>query len=111
MVEESSNELTAKKSDLSEWYHQVLRVADIVDQRYDLKGFDVWKGYGFKAAMNLKKLWDTLFQDAGIEEYYFPLLVPIKYCEQNPEWWAGFKEEGFKAVAGENNEVIGAGPG
>jgi prolyl-tRNA synthetase len=102
-----SNFLTARKSDISEWYSQVLFFADIVDDRYDVKGMAVWKPYGYKAIMNLKSIWDKLFQDAGIEECYFPLIIPIEYCEQNESWWSGFKDEGFKVIAGSNGKVQG----
>jgi len=100
--------LRARKKDLSDWYHQILFLADIVDIRYNIKGMNVWKGYGYKAMLNLKKFWDKLFSDDGIQEMYFPQIVPIEYCEMNPEWWAGFKEQGFKVIAGENNDVQGA---
>ena len=99
--------LTAKKKDLSDWYSQVLFFADIIDIRYNLKGFNVWKGYGYQLMMNIKRYWDDLFQKNGIQEMYFPMIVPVEYCEQNPDWWAGFKTEGFKVIAGEKNEIQG----
>jgi prolyl-tRNA synthetase len=105
---EKANQLPARKGDLSEWYSQVLLVADMIDKRYDFKGAYVWKSYGFKAMQNLKRLWDQLFQDAGIEEMYFPLIVPIQYCKQNEAWWKGFEQEGYKVIAGTNNEIQGA---
>lgn len=109
MVKENkANQLPARKADLSEWYSQALLVSGIIDKRFETKGAFVWKGYGYKAMMNIKKRWDELFQEVGIEEYYFPLIVPIKYCEQNEAWWKGFKEEGYKVIAGSDNTVQGA---
>jgi prolyl-tRNA synthetase len=102
-----SNQLTAKKKEMSEWYVQVLRIADILDDSYDIKGMAVWKPYGYKAMLNLKAIWDKLFQDAGIEECYFPLIVPIEYCEQNESWWKGFQTEGYKVVAGSDEKIQG----
>jgi len=103
----NSNQLTAKKEELSEWYSQVLFLADILDDRYDVKGMAVWKPYGYKAMMNLKAIWDKLFQEAGIEECYFPLIVPLEYCEQNESWWKGFQTEGYKVIAGSEQKVQG----
>jgi len=103
----NSNQLTAKKEELSEWYSQVLFIADILDDRYNVKGMAVWKPYGYKAMMNLKAIWDKLFQDAGIEECYFPLIVPLEYCEQNESWWKGFQTEGYKVIAGSEQKVQG----
>lgn len=102
-----SNQLTAKKEELSEWYTQVLAIADILDDRYDVKGMAVWRPYGYKAMMNLKAIWDKLFQDEGIEECYFPLFVPLEYCEQNESWWKGFETEGYKVIAGIDQKVQG----
>ncbi|MBS3140652.1 proline--tRNA ligase [Candidatus Woesearchaeota archaeon] len=102
-----SNELTAKKSDFSNWYTQVVHVAGILDQRFEAKGENVWKGYGYKAMNNIKAIWDKLFQDAGIEEYYFPLIVPLEYAKQNDSWWKGFETEGYQVIAGEDKKVQG----
>lgn len=104
----ASTQLTAKKSDFSEWYHQVTFLAGVFDQRYDLKGMFVWKGYGYRTMMNIKGIWDRLFQDAGIEECYFPLIVPIEYCKKNESWWEKFSVEGYKVIAGKDDKVQGA---
>ncbi|HLD12718.1 MAG TPA: aminoacyl--tRNA ligase-related protein [Candidatus Nanoarchaeia archaeon] len=102
-----ANTLRAKKSDLPLWYSQVVTAADLIDDRFDIKGAAVWKPYGYKVMMNLKQFWDNLFQGTGIEEMYFPLIVPISYAEQNESWWAGFKTEGYKVIAGSDNKVQG----
>jgi len=107
MIDIKSNQLTASKKDISEWYSQLMFLADIVDDRYDVKGMAVWKPYGYKAMLNLKAIWDKLFQDAGIEEAYFPLVVPPEYCAQNPSWWEGFKTEGFRLIAGSDDKMQG----
>lgn len=102
-----ANQFTASRDNISEWYQQVLFAADILDQRFSTKGTFVWKPYGYKSINLLKKKWDEMFQEAGIEECYFPLIVPIEYAEQNESWWDGFKEEGFQIVAGSDKKVQG----
>jgi prolyl-tRNA synthetase len=102
-----SNQLIAKKKDLSDWYSQILFLADIIDDRYDVKGMAVWKPYGYKTMMNLKFIWDKLFQSSGIEECYFPLIVPPEYCEKNERWWKSFQTEGYKVIAGADSTVQG----
>jgi prolyl-tRNA synthetase len=92
---EKPTELKAKKADLSEWYSQVLEVAELIDKRYIVKGSFVWLPYGFKLINNLKKYWDSLFQEAGIQEVYFPLLVPKEYAMINDGWYEGFKTQAF----------------
>lgn len=103
---EQANELTAKKSEFSKWYSQVLLAADIVDIRYDVKGCNIWLNHGYEAMLNIKKYWDFLFKEAGIKELYFPLLVPINYCKQNESWWKGFKKQAYLVKGGEDEEYI-----
>ncbi len=101
---EQANELNTKKEeDLSKWYNQVLQVSELIDKRYNVKGCYVWLPYGYKTMMNIKNTWDKLFQEAGIQETYFPLLVPVEYAKQNDQWFNGFKEEAFW-VKGYNEE-------
>jgi prolyl-tRNA synthetase len=84
-----------KDEDLSEWYSEILRLSDIIDKRYEVKGCFVWLPYGYKIMMGIKKTWDNLFQEAGIEEVYFPLLVPLEYAKINESWYEGFKNQAF----------------
>jgi len=93
--------LNAKKDkNFSKWFHQILYLANIIDQRYDVKGCFVWLDYGYKIMLSIKRVWDRLFQKNGYREMYFPLLVPIHYCAQNDKWWAGFKNEAFWVKGG-----------
>jgi prolyl-tRNA synthetase len=105
---EAPKELTAKKADFSRWYSQILLLAEIVDKRYDVKGAPVWFPYGFGIMQNVKKYWDKIFTESGIKEMYFPLLVPVKYCKQNPGWWEGFKSQAYwvKSIDDEKAEHI-----
>lgn len=107
MAPPESERLTASKAETSEWYAQVLPLAGIIDKRFESKGTFVWRGYGYKMMMLLKRFWDEMYQESGIEEVYFPLIVPVKYAEQNESWWEGFKSEGYKLIAGSENEVQG----
>lgn len=99
--------ITVKKSeDFSEWYTQVLALAEIIDIRYDVKGANVWMNYGYEIMLNIKNFWDSIFKQHGIKEMYFPLIVPVKYCEQNPDWWKGFKEQAFWVKSFGETEAI-----
>jgi len=98
--------LNAKKSDFPEWMSQILQLAGIIDNRYDVKSMFVWMPYGYDMMLRIKSLWDEEFKKSGIKEMYFPLLVPINYAEQNDSWWTGFKEEGFWAGSKDKQEFI-----
>ncbi|MEK6903150.1 MAG: proline--tRNA ligase [Nanoarchaeota archaeon] len=87
--------LRARKEDFSEWYNQIIAVAGILDKRYDVKGMYVWMPYGYEIMLNLKRYWDTLYKEAGIQEMYFPLIVPEHYAGMNKKWFEGFRDEAF----------------
>lgn len=99
--------LTARKSEnFPEWMSQIFYLAKIIDSRYEIKSMFVWMPYGYDAMLRIKALWDKLFKENGIKEMYFPLMVPVKYAEQNDSWWEGFKDEGFWAGTKDKQEFI-----
>ncbi|MCX8189835.1 MAG: His/Gly/Thr/Pro-type tRNA ligase C-terminal domain-containing protein [Candidatus Diapherotrites archaeon] len=81
-----------------DWYNKVIELAEVIDRRYGVKGTFVWMPYGLKIMKKLVRTWDRLFEEAGIEETYFPLFVPLKYAEQNDSWFEGFKKNLYAAV-------------
>jgi prolyl-tRNA synthetase len=82
----------------SEWWNKVIADSDMLDIRYKIKGFFVWKPLGFRLMKNLRLKWDKMFEKEGIQETYFPLLVPIEYAKQNASWWESFQEQAFYAT-------------
>lgn len=92
---ELPEQLNAKKSDFPKWMSQILQLAKIIDNRYDVKSMFVWMPYGYDMMLRIKSIWDEEFKKNGLKEMYFPLIVPIDYAEQNDSWWKGFKQEGF----------------
>jgi len=106
MKEELPEQLNAKKDNFPEWMSQILQLAGIIDNRYDIKSMFVWMPYGYDMMLRIKSQWDKLFKENGIKEMYFPLMVPVKYAEQNKSWWEGFKKEGFWAGTKNKQEFI-----
>ncbi len=99
-------QLNAKKSDFPEWMSQILQLAKIIDNRYDIKSMFVWMPYGYEIMLKIKSFWDNEFKKNNIKEMYFPLMVPVNYAEQNDSWWKGFQEEGFWAGKKDKTEFI-----
>ena len=104
--QELPEQLRAKKSDFPEWMSQVLQLAKVIDNRYDVKSMFVWMPYGYDMMLKIKSFWDEEFKKNDIKEMYFPLLVPVHYAEQNDSWWNGFKEQGFWAGQKDKTEFI-----
>jgi prolyl-tRNA synthetase len=106
--QDSTYEKITPKENFSEWYNDVLSAAGILEFSYDMKGMFVWLPYGLKLMDSLIKKWDELFEKNGIQKAYFPQIVPLSYCEINELWWEGFKDEGYKVIAGSDNKIQGA---
>jgi prolyl-tRNA synthetase len=86
------------KSNFIKWYNSVLKLADIADKRYPIKGTFVWLPYGVKLMRNIKEHWDKLFQESGISEILVPLFVSRKNAEANKKWYEGFQKNLYSAV-------------
>ncbi|WP_440059053.1 proline--tRNA ligase [Thermogladius sp. 4427co] len=84
-----------KFSNFPEWYHNILRDADIVDIRYPVKGMIVWKPYGLKALRLVQKILVSLLEETGHEEAYFPTFIPESVFSKEKEFLEGFGGETF----------------
>lgn len=84
-----------KYENFDEWYHSVLREADIVDIRYPVKGMIVWKPYGLKALRNTQKILVELLERTGHQEAYFPTLIPEQIFAKEKDFLQGFGGETF----------------
>ncbi|MFX1295708.1 MAG: proline--tRNA ligase [Promethearchaeota archaeon] len=94
----------SKASDFALWYNRIIQLADLIEKRYNVAGMFVWKPYGFQIMETIKKIWDELFAKSGIQETYFPLIVPLEYAQMNKAWFDGFEDEVFWVKGRGENE-------
>lgn len=79
-------------TDFSEWFHDILEEAEIIDMRYPIKGMHVWLPQGFKIRKHtLNILRDILDEDH--EEVLFPLLIPEDELAKEAIHVKGFEDE------------------
>lgn len=91
MGKEKSGKLPPKES-FSEWYHEVLEKAEIVDVRYPVKGLYVYFPFGFKLRKFVYQKLRALL-DVEHDEVYFPALVPERELMKEGQHIKGFEEE------------------
>lgn len=84
-----------KYSDFDEWYHAILREADIVDIRYPVKGMIVWRPYGLKALRLTQRVLIDLLEKTGHQEAYFPTLIHESVFAKEQDFLKGFGGESF----------------
>ncbi len=87
------------KQNFSEWFHEVIQQAEIMDIRYPVKGLYVWRPFGFKLRQLVySKLRELLDRDH--EEVYFPTLIPETELGKEGEHIKGFEDEVFWVTHG-----------
>jgi prolyl-tRNA synthetase len=80
------------KQNFSEWYHELIQIAEIMDVRYPVKGLYVWFPFGFKLRQLVySKLREIM--DREHDEVYFPALIPETELGKEGEHIKGFENE------------------
>jgi len=89
-----------KETSFSEWYHEVLDQAEVVDARYNLKGALVWRPFGFKLRKLVFGYLANIMEATGHRETLFPLLIPEDQLMKEAEHVAGFSPEVYWVTKG-----------
>jgi prolyl-tRNA synthetase len=79
-------------SEYSEWFHNILEEAEIIDTRYPIKGMHVWKPQGFQIRKHTLNLIREIL-DENHEEVLFPLLIPEDELAKEAIHVKGFEDE------------------
>lgn len=79
----------------SEWFHDVIEKAGIIDYRYPVKGCGVWLPYGFKLRQNVAALIRRLLDETDHEEVLFPTLITAEMLRKEAEHIGSFEEQTF----------------
>ncbi|MCI8397749.1 MAG: proline--tRNA ligase [Clostridia bacterium] len=78
--------------DFATWYTDVVRKADLADYT-DTKGCVAIKPYGYAIWENIKNYADKEFKETGIQNVYFPLLIPESLLQKEKDHVEGFAPE------------------
>lgn len=87
------------KEDYSEWYHELLIQAEIIDNRYPVKGMCVWFPFGFAIRKNVYGIIRELL-DVDHQETQFPLLIPENEFMKEARHIKGFEDEVYWVTSG-----------
>ncbi len=79
-------------TDFSEWFHDILEEAEIIDMRYPIKGMHVWLPQGFKIRKHTLNILRNIL-DEDHEEVLFPLLIPEDELAKEAIHVKGFEDE------------------
>jgi len=84
-----------KNEEFGEWFDQVLLEAQIVDDRYPVKGFTVYTGWGFSIAKRIIGLLEKELEEDGHQPMQFPVVIPEDDFMKEEEHIVGFSNEVF----------------
>lgn len=78
--------------DFPQWYTDVVLKTKLVDYG-PVKGTMVIRPYGYAIWENIQKEMNARFQKRGVENAYFPLLIPMSFFTKEAEHVEGFAPE------------------
>ena len=79
-------------TDFPQWYTDVVLKTKLVDYG-PVKGTMVIRPYGYAIWENIQKELDARFKSRGVENVYFPLLIPMSFFTKEAEHVEGFAPE------------------
>lgn len=86
------NDIADIHTDFAKWYTDVVLKTDMVDYG-PVRGTMVIKPYGYAVWENIKKYADEKFKRVGVENAYFPMLIPESFLKREAEHVDGFAPE------------------
>ena len=91
----STSNVGEKFQNFGEWFDKVLLEAQIADDRYPVKGFTVYTGWGFSIAKRIVQMLEEKLEEEDHQPMQFPVVIPEDAFEKEAEHIAGFSGEVF----------------
>lgn len=91
MAKELKN-FTKRSDNYSQWYNELITKADLAEQSA-VRGCMVIKPYGYAIWEKMQQQLDLLFKEVGVQNAYFPLLIPKSFLSREAEHIKGFAKE------------------
>lgn len=85
-------EMTARAENYSQWYNDLVVKADLAEQSA-VRGCMVIKPYGYAIWEKMQRVLDDMFKQTGVQNAYFPLLIPKSFLCKEAEHVEGFAKE------------------
>ena len=84
--------ITPQSVDFSQWYQDVIKIAELAESS-EVRGCGIVKPYGYKIWDLIKTELAKRIKDAGVEDIYFPMFLPIENLETEKDHIEGFAPE------------------
>ncbi len=87
-----TNKITPRNVDYSQWYLDVVDVAGLAEHS-PVKGCMIIKPYGYALWEKFQTVLDAWFKETGVQNAYFPMLIPEKLLKKEENHVEGFAPE------------------
>ena len=81
-----------REDDFPGWYQAVIKAADMAESSA-VRGCMIIKPYGYGLWENIQRRFDDIIKEMGVQNAYFPLLIPLSFLAQEAEHVDGFAKE------------------
>lgn len=84
-----------KDENFSKWFDEILLNAEILDNRYPIKGFAVYKGWGARIVRNITEKLERKLEETGHTPMLFPVTISEDSFKKEARHIKGFTAEVF----------------
>lgn len=81
-----------RKENFADWYQELIKEGQLADNAC-VRGCMVIKSYGYAIWENMKEILDKKIKELGVQNAYFPLLIPLEFLSKEAEHVSGFAKE------------------
>lgn len=103
-MENKNNAITKQETDFAQWYTDVCLKAELMDYS-SVKGFIVYRPYGYAIWELIQKELDQKFKNVGVENVYMPMVIPSSLFQKEKDHVSGFAPETLIATVGGKNQL------
>ena len=106
--------MTKRAENYSQWYNDLVVKAELAEQSA-VRGCMVIKPYGYAIWEKMQAQLDKMFKETGVQNAYFPLLIPKSFLSREAEHVKGFAKEcavvtHYRLKAGEDGNAVEVDP-
>jgi len=87
--------LPDKGKDIGEWYDGVLERAELLDTRYGVKGFVVYRPNAMRIVKRIYRMFEEELERGGHMPMLLPLVIPMANFRRETEHVKGFEDQVF----------------
>src|SRR3712207_6396671 len=107
-------DLTKRSENYSQWYNDLVVKAELAEQSA-VRGCMVIKPYGYAIWEKIQAQLDKMFKETGVQNAYFPLLIPKSFLSKEAEHVEGFAKEAavvthYRLKTSENGKAVEVDP-